>query len=186
MSGIFQKKYLGNIVFSLVNLVLVAVVVFWPLKTILRQTSDLFAFKKEFSSLAKEQENFAVLNKDYQTNLKAIQNLNTVLVDSDAPISLMSFLENAGQASGVSLKITPSILPKAKNDIWPSIRLQILGQGTALGFQRLLGRVENAPYLMEITDVNLRKSSPAEVGSGGQALSGQELEAEISLKVYAK
>lgn len=186
MSGIFRKKYLGNIVFGLANLVLVAVVILWPIKTILRQTSDLSAFKKEFSSLAKEQENFAVLNKDYQTNLKAIQSLDAVLVDSDAPINLMSFLENAGQASGVSLKITPSILPKAKNDIWSSIRLQILGQGTALGFQRLLERLENAPYLMEITDVNLRKSSPVEAAGMGQPLSGLEFEAEISLRVYAK
>lgn len=186
MFSIFQKKYLGNIVFGLVNLVLIVVVVFWPLKTILRQTSDLFAFKKEFSSLAKEQENFVVLNREYQTNLKAIQNLSAVLVDSDAPINLMSFLEDAGQKSEISLKITPSILPKAKNDIWPSIQLQILGQGTALGFQRLLERVENAPYLMEITDVNLRKSSPAEAAGIGQSLSGLEFEAEISLKVYAK
>jgi hypothetical protein len=186
MSGIFQKKYLGNIVFGLVNLVLVAVVFLWPLKIILRQTEDFFALKKEFYSLAKEQENFVVLSGDYQTNLKTIHDLDTVLIDSDAPLGLMSFLENAGQASGVSLKITPSILPKAKNDIWPSIRLQILGQGTALGFQRFLGRLENAPYLMEITDVNLRKSSPAEAAGVSQALSGLELEGEISLRVYAK
>lgn len=183
MPAIFSKKYLGNIILGLANLVLLVVIFLWPLKTILRQTEEFSALKKEVHSLTEGQENFAILNKDYQTNLKTIQDLGAVLVDSEAPLDLMSFLETAGQASGVSLKITPSILPKAKNDVWPSIRFQISGRGTTTGLQRFLGRLENAPYLMEIIDVSLRK--PEEAGPG-QPLSSRELEAEISLKVYAK
>ncbi|MBI4359006.1 MAG: hypothetical protein HY577_00220 [Candidatus Nealsonbacteria bacterium] len=181
-----KKKYSLNLVFGLIDLALVLLIIFLPLRLIQRGTKTLVALRQTQFSFQRQEENFLKLNKDYRTNASEIKAIDTIFINPEAPVDFLAFLEEASQAEDLSLKVNPSLPQKSKKDVWASMVLQISAQGRPERFLRFLEKLENSPYLAEIYDFNLKKAPAlAGAGAGGKGSVG-EVEATFSLRAYIK
>lgn len=181
-----RKEYFPNLVFGLIDLGLILLIIFLPLKTTIDDVETLASLKKTQFSLQEQADNFVKLNKDYRSHLSEIKTMDTIFVDEAAPVDFLSFFEGVSQAENLSIKINPSLPQRSKNDVWGSMIFQVSAQGRLKNFLRFLEKLENGPYLMEIFTFNLKKTkTPAETARPGENPIN-EVEATFSLRTYTK
>lgn len=177
-----RKEYFPNLVFGLIDLGLILLIVFLPLKTIIGDVETLVSLKKTQFSLQEQAENFVKLNRDYRFHLSEIKTIDTIFIDEAAPVDFLSFFEDISRSENLSIKINPSLPQRSKNDVWGSMIFQVSAQGQPESFLRFLEKLENGPYLMEIFAFNLKKAET----SVGVKDSLNEVEATFSLRTYTR
>lgn len=109
--------------------------------------------------------------------------LDELFLDIQTPVEFFRFLDTTATAFQIKLEQNPGVPEKKKGDLWPSMDIQIQGSGPYPNLVAFLEKVENAPYLSEITDISIT-SFRANAARGQGSVRDNIL--SMTLKVYTK
>ena len=168
-----KKTIISLITFGILALVLIIFLIYFLFPEIKNNSEEFLLQKKKLILLAKEKENLEKMKdiyKNYQSDLDKIEKL---LIDPEVPIEFISFLETTASTSDLQLEIS-SITKEVRTDPLPSLSLQTLVTGSFPNFLEFLEKLETSPYLIEILDLNTKRST------------GGDTNTSLSLKVFTK
>lgn len=149
--------------------------VFFPLvRSIRRDSIRVYAAYQELQKVSLYEEQIRTFEKLSEERAQDIAASHSLFIDRATPIAFIEFLENASRRAEVSLKMTPMESLKKEGDVWNSIDFELTGKGEYPHVLSFVKQLENAPYLLEITNVIL------------QRLATGELDFSIMIKAYTK
>ncbi|MCK4781781.1 hypothetical protein KAS79_02535 [Candidatus Parcubacteria bacterium] len=159
---------IGVVILGLMFLVIL------PLKDEIRESSEQFSeIKNNLALLEVKTENIEEIKQDYQSFRTDSDKINKLFIDFDAPLEFIRFLEKNAEDSGLLIKISSVSSMENEADFWPSLIFQMTLDGSSSDFLRYIQKIENSPYLIEITNLSVRKVE-------------NKVKANLSIKVYAK
>ena len=174
-----NKKIYISLSFTLVLAVLAIFFVVSPLLGKIKNNSDLLFSEKEKTALLKrEKENLEKLKESYKSRSSDLDKIETLLVKGDIPVEFVDFLEKTAVDSNVQINISSLTKKTEKDDPWQNLFFKTTAAGPFVDFLKFLEKLENSPYLIEVLDLNVKKTSEAKTSTG--------IIADFSLKVFAK
>lgn len=120
---------------------------------------------------------FARFAKEEKENFLAMA---AVFADAAMPLDLIGTLENAAATAGARIEFLPLPAPPAGA---ASLRLEAKISGSPPATLRLIEKIENSPYLIEIENVAIFSETPAASENTEEA---GLVQGRILLKIYAK
>lgn len=181
-----NKAYIVSIISALIALLVCIFLVYPILRGIKKNSESWVDFKKELISLQdkiKSVQEFKADMRDLQPDLEKIDKL---LIDSGLPIDFIKFLEKTSEDSGISVEITSATLPLVEEQTWPSLAFQLSLNGSFPSFLKFLERTEAGPYLIEIQNMNIRKTKEEIANAKKVAQIKERIAANLIIKVFAK
>lgn len=177
-----KKIFLNLIIFGLFSSAFIFGVLPYLLGQIQEASKDLIFFKQRFLTLQKEEKNLQQLKAVYQTYEPHFKEISQVFVNYEGPVKFIEFLEKTAQISQQEIDISLSYIKKEKeNEFWPSLAFRISTKGSFPDFLKFLSKLENSPYLVEILNLNIKKTTKTP-----QISPKSEVESNILIKVFAK
>jgi hypothetical protein len=166
---------------------LIIFVIFPSVKEIRKNSQMTLSEKNKILSMSAEEENTKkaeVLYKSHQSDLDTIGNL---LVNSEAPLEFINFLEKNANLCRIHLEISSMTKNTEKGGPWPSLSLQVLVVGSFSDFLKFLEKLENGPYLIEILGINTDLISEEKLMTGEFGkLSPTDTSTILSIKVFVR
>ena len=157
-----------------------------PLMSEIKKSSGNLIFQKRALDLFQQQlmnlEDFQENYSFYQPTLERIENS---FVASEAPVNFIEFLEREAQKSDLKIEIFPLTLPLAEIDLWQSSGLRVMISGPFPNCSRFLERLEQAPYLLEIFQLNIERIKGEGPGKKFEILALGDVSFNISLKTFS-
>ena len=144
-------------------------------KEIKKNFEELRELKNDLALLDVKTENIKEVKQDYQNFQANLGELNKLFIDFDAPLEFINFLEKNAKDLGLSVKISSVSSKEAKADPWPSLSFQMDLQGSSSVLLKYIQKLENSPYLIEITNLSIKRLEEQE-----------EIGASLSIKTFAK
>lgn len=117
----------------------------------------------------------------------SFQKIEKLFIDPEAPVEFISFLEKISKDCQMAIKISSTPSSGTEKDPWPSLFFQISSATSSPKFLKFLEKLETSPYLIEISSLNVRELTEAELKSKefeGRSLG--DVAAALSLKVYIR
>ncbi|MBI2450381.1 MAG: hypothetical protein HYV47_02480 [Candidatus Nealsonbacteria bacterium] len=141
----------------------------------------IFGVSPIFSQIKKESENFITQRnklaelelkiqnfKNFEDNFKQyqpnFQKIDGLFISYSEPIKFIEFLEKEAANSKLSIEITPPILSKTKNELGIVVDFHLILKGEFADFSEFLEKLEAAPYLVRVSNLDIRKNAKPEVG----------------------
>lgn len=188
MITIKKKQILILITIFLGITILLFFLVISPLfKGIKKNSADIILIKKELISLDSQTKNLEEFRKFYQKNQSDLEKINKLFINPEIPIDFVNFLEKAAQDSKISIKISLSQYGGTKKDTWPSIQFQISASGPFTDFLKFIEKIETSPYLIEIQNLNINRSTETSPSlTGPKETPRVEVKANLTIKVYTQ
>ncbi len=172
---ITQKNNLSIIVFTAL-IILIAVFIIYPLFGEIKNSSKELVSQRENSAILeakiKNLEEFKVIYKNLEESFKKIDSL---FINSEAPVEFIGFLESTSEEYRLKIEILSSSVSKTEKDFWPNITFQINTAGSFSNFLKFMEKIENSPYLIEIQNLNI-----------GRSTGSNDIKASFSIKVFTK
>jgi len=189
---ILNKKtqiLISIIIFGVVIFLLVFLVIHPLFKEIKKNSEDFVSVKKELNSLKAQAKNLEEFRNFYQKNLSDLEKIDKLFINSEIPIEFISFLEKNAQDSGIPIKI--SILPQTQKgtekEQWTSLQFQISTFGSFSNISKFIEKIEIAPYLIRIQNLNINRLTERELESEEfKGFSLGDVKAIFLIKVYTK
>jgi len=171
-----RKTVVTLLILSLAVLLLIFFVLNPTLGRVRKESQNLIAQKNkifESETKIKNLQHFKDNSSQYQPNLEKISQL---FINISEPIGFIEFLEGEALDSQLSIEIAPLILRKAAEGSWPALEFNLDMKGSFPNFLRFLNRLESGPYLIEATNLSVRKNPEIK----------ENIIAILSVRVYAK
>lgn len=182
-----KKIYFWLAIFGGISLVFLVLIIPKLLGGIKKNSENLITLKSELVSLQEERKNLSQIEKIFQNYQLDLVKIDELFIDSEVPIEFINFFKK--NAVSFQQKIEISLAPKIKTDTepWPSLFFQISTYGSFPNFLKFLERLESGPYLIEISNLNIKKLTEGEIQSTKfQGLSLGDVESTFSIKVYTR
>ncbi len=182
-----NKINLSLAIFIILNLSLILFLICPLFQGIKNDSKELISQKQKIVSLKTKIENlgkFQTLWQEIEPNFQKIEKLS---IDPDVPVEFISSLEKISKDCQMAIKISSTPSSGTEKDPWPSLFFQISSATSFSKFLKFLEKLETNPYLVEISSLNVRKLTEAELKSKefeGNSLG--DVAAALSLKVYSK
>jgi len=183
--GTKKKIILISVVSGIIGLAFIFLLIYPLFRRIIKNSQEIVEARKEIVLSQGEVGGISQIKKDFKKLKPDLEKIDGLFVDSEAPVSLIEFLEKTAVNSGVSIEIRPVSLKESKEDSWDFIGFQV----TAIGFSdnslRFLEKLETAPYLIEIQNVVVNKLTEQNLKS--QRYEGYSLEdviLNLKIKVF--
>lgn len=145
-----KKIYISGVIV----VILVLILILFLLQEISKSSQALILQKKDLISFEQRRKNLENFREKYKTHQQNLEKINNFFVDSTLPIEFMDFLEKFILNSQSSIKIS---LTKEITEPEPALSFNILFSGSFSNLLELIDKLENSPYLIEITNLNVRK-----------------------------
>ncbi len=155
--GIKKKIMLISVVSGIIGLAFIFLLIYPLFKRIIKNSQEIIEVRKEIVLSQGKAGGISQIEKDFKKLKPDLEKIDSLFVDSEAPIGLIEFLEKTAANSGVSIKIKPVSLKESKEDSWNSIGFQITTISSSDNSLRFLEKLETAPYLIEIQNVVVNK-----------------------------
>ena len=152
-----KNTNLPLIVLGIVTLVLAVLVARTLFLGVRQESANLIATRGvliDFENKSKNLKSFQTTYGDCQENLAKMDQL---FVDKEEPIAFIEFLEKEAKNFHLAIDITPLNIKEAEGDPWPSISFRLVLNGSFPNFLRFLEKVESSPYLISLTNFDLKK-----------------------------
>lgn len=171
-------------IFGIFSVLLIVFVIYPSFIQIKKISEDFVEEKRKLILFEKEMENLKgieSLYKKYQPNLEKIDQL---FINPEFPIEFIESLEKKAQEFQLGkIEISPLPRKEIKTDPWPSLSFQISLSGSFPNFLRFFEKLENSPYLIEISNLNLKKLTAGEIKP---PLAEGDIYASFLIKTYSK
>ncbi len=187
-----NKINLSLAIFIILNLSLILFLICPLFQGIKNDSKELISQKQKIVSLKTKIENlgkFQTLWQEIEPNFQKIEKLS---IDPDVPVEFISSLEKISKDCQMAIKISSTPSSGTEKDPWPSLFFQISSATSFSKFLKFLEKLETSPYLIEISSLNVRKLTEAELTQPflqkelGEGRSLGDVAAALSLKVYSK
>ncbi len=168
------------LVLGVLGLIFSSYLIFQTAREISKVSSDLISQRKKTILLEKKIEALEEINKNYKNDRETLEKIDTLFVQVDEPtsfIKFINFLRQTEESCQVSINISPPSL--REKDSVSYLDFRVSGEGRFIGVMRFLEKIENSPYLIEISRLSLRKVIPKE------KTLPKKLGFNLSLKVYS-
>jgi hypothetical protein len=149
-------------------------------KGIAKNAADYMIAKEETASLDTEIKNSGTLKEQYQAELPDLEKIESLFIDFEIPIDFIRFLEKLATDSKVVTTISPSENLRKEPGEWSSLSFHLSVEGSFLNFSRFLEKLENAPYLIEVQNLDMQP-----IVTDAKNLDKKVL-GEFMIKVFAK
>jgi len=146
------------ILFSAGSALFVVFVVYPIFRGVLDDHEEALAQKKELVQLQEDRKRLQEFQSTFQAYRADFTQLENLFVDTETPIEFFRFLDDAAEEFGLVLKKNPGVPRLEKDDVWPSMSIELQGDGPYPGAVAFLQKVENAPYLIEAKDFSIAGS----------------------------
>jgi len=181
-------KATRNILFPIVSFTIASVIflffVVQPIfQGVLSDHEETLAEKLKFVQVQQDRKHLQDFRAVFASSQNEFAQLDQLFLDTQTPIEFFRFLETTSASFQIRLEQNPGIAQQKKGDPWPSMDIQIQGNGSYPNLVAFLEKVENAPYLSEITDISI--ISPRAAEARGQGITGENI-LSMTLKVYTK
>lgn len=182
-----QKIIIISSVFILSVLLLVFFAIYPLFREIEKNSEKFFENKKKeilIEEKIKDLNSFKGICQKIEEDLKKVDQL---FVDQKVPIGFIEFLEKTAENSNVLIDISPSPGTTRKGDLWPSLDFKITVSGSFPNCAKFLEKVETAPYLIEVQNLNLRRLTEKELESQKlKQFSTKNVTGILSIKTFAQ
>lgn len=160
-----RKIYLYLIAFTGIFLLFLLLIIPRFLEKIRKDSEDFLSLKRESVALQQENENLRQLEVVYQSHQREIARIDDILVDPELPVGFLDLLEKNAQDSQQEIEISLSPPKKTEEKKWSVLFSQVSTSGSFPNFLKFLGKLENSPYLIQIINLDLKKSTEPNVKS---------------------
>ncbi len=156
------------------------ILIFAPLfNAITINSKDLRTLQGELATVEAQRSVTAYFKKEMPYIDQKIKKIDALFIDAGAPIDFINFLERTAASNNLEIEINSANVVKQKDFAGEYINFQFALTGTYTDFMRFLSQIENSPYLINITALQIklgRQNMPrrAQIGT------------DLSLKVLAK
>jgi Tfp pilus assembly protein PilO len=161
--------------FIILAILLSGFVVLPLLKGITHNAASYISDKNEISSINAEIANLGSLKDQYSDYKPSLDKINELFISSEVPINFIRFLEGLATSSQISASISPGSPLRVNKNSWKPLYFHITARGSFLQFSRFLEKLENAPYLIEIQNLNITSD-----------MEKTAVSADFSIMIYAK
>jgi len=182
-----RKIYLTLGICGILSILLIFLVI-WPLFKEIKTNSEEFILKKgQIVSLEAEIENLEKTQKQYQSYQLNLEQINSLFVNSEVPVSFIRFLEKLAFDSGLSIKISLSSALKTEKEPWPSLYFQLSTTGPFSNFSKFLEKLENSPYLIEVQNLTIKGLTEGELQKKElKSFSSGDVSANLLISVFTQ
>ncbi len=104
-----------------------------------------------------ERESVSDIQSHFDEIKPDLEKIDSLFVDSDAPVEFIEFLEKTSTRSDIFLEINPTSLEKEENSIWEGVGFQIKAVGSSENCLRFLEKLEYSLYMTEIQSLSFSK-----------------------------
>jgi len=182
-----KKIYLSLATFNILSLGLIFFLIYPLFIEIKKNSKDLISQKQTIQALEAKIENLEKFKILYQDLKPDLEKINTLFVDPEVPIEFISFLEKTSADCEVLIKISSAPAKKTKTDPWPSINFQIFTFSSFPNFLKFLEKLENSPYLIEISNLSIQRITEADLKlKKDERLALGDVKSTFTIKVYTK
>lgn len=158
-----KRKFLGKAkgsfialsVFLAIGLLLIILVIKPLFQEVKERSEELVLVKREGAQLSKKEKDIVEIRNLFARHEKDFEKMESLFVDSENPLSFINFLEKQAAQSEIFLQISSLGLEVEKTP-WPSLSFQIKMAGSFKNFLRFLERLESAPCLIQMVNLNLK------------------------------
>ncbi|KPJ56062.1 hypothetical protein AMJ49_05815 [Parcubacteria bacterium DG_74_2] len=186
MMNLNKKIYISLSFFALAFLVFVFFIIYSLLNEIKKDSQDFVVQKNSIAELQTRKENFNKLKNFYKNYQKDLEKIDNLLVDSEKPIEFIEFLEESAENSSLSINVSTSALLKPETEKWNFSNYQLSLEGSFPNVLKFLEKLETAPYLIEISNLNIQKSSIESIKFKEYSTLERNALANLTIKVYTK
>lgn len=180
-----RKIYLTTISF-LVIFALAIIFGILPLMAEIEKSSENLIFQKRALDLFQQQlMNLEDFQENYSFYQPTLARIEKSFVAAEAPVNFIEFLEREAQKADLKIEIYPLILPLAETDLWKSSGLRVTVAGPFSSCSRFLERLERAPYLLEIFQLNIERIGEKGPGKKFEGLAQGDVSFNISLRTFS-
>lgn len=175
-----KKIYLSLIIFTFLAGALISFLIFPLWQEIKKSSQGLISQRQDLLLLSSKVENLEKFKILYQGLKPDLERIDTLFVNPELPIEFISFLEKNSREVGVLIKISPTLLKETKKEPWSFLIFQINLTGLFPNVLKFLEKLETAPYLVEIQNLNVSSSKELE------KLPSAETKTALTIKVFTK
>ena len=174
-----QKLIVATLSFGTFSMLFLGVILYPVFQGVARDHKEVLAHKRELLQLRSDQESSNEFGKIVEQYTGEFQRMGNLFVDSDTPIALFRFLDEAAASFGLRTEKALGSLQLLQGDRWPSLEVRLAGEGPYPDIMAFLQKIENAPYLLEVKTLNMSQKR------GGQQ-NQERIEFSLSMKVFMK
>lgn len=181
-----RKTHITLAVFSGITFLIIVFLIYPLFQEIKKESEELLLVTREQSLFAQRKEDIKRIRGILQEHKGDFEKMESLFINAEEPLSFINFLEEQALSSGVSFKISSLGLEK-KETPWPSFYLKIETTGPFTNFLRFLERIESAPYLIKIVDLNISRLKEAKLmREGAEHLSLGDVQAFLVIRTFVK
>lgn len=182
-----KKTLIISVIFGLIALVVISFIIFPLLKGIKKNSEEFAAVKKDLFISQGKAGGLERIKETYENLRPDLEKIEKLFIDPKVPVDLIQFWEKTAIDSEISIEISPVSLKAPKEDSWNSMGFQISLTGPFPSFLKFLEKTENAPYLIEIQSLTVKKLTEGELESAKyEQFSLGDVKATLLIKVYTK
>ena len=182
-----KKTFLISIIFGLITLTIIGFIILPLLRGIKKNSGELSVVKRDLFISQGKAGGLEQIKETYEGLKPDLERIEKLFVDSKVPVDLIQFWEKTAIDSGISIEISPSSLKTIGEDPWNSMGFQISLIGPFPSFLKFLEKTENAPYLIEVQSLTVKKLTEGELGLVKyKQFSLDDVKITLLTKVYTK
>jgi hypothetical protein len=174
-----KKIYLPLLIFLALDFLLLIFLIFPFFNKIKEDSKEIIIQRDKLFSLSAEKEEFEKNKESIRKIRNDLAKFDNLFINPKLPLIFIDFLEKEAAENQLSIEISPLLIPSSKNEPWPSLSFQIKNEGSFPNFLKFLTRIENGPYLLEVTDLKLERVSEKE-------LKTKKIKAIFTIRIFTK
>lgn len=167
--------------FVLIGFIILTIFLFGLIK---RQSNQFVEISKSLKLLELKREQFDIYKSKFEQNQKDFKKINNLFLNKNEVLKFFNFIETISLNSKNYVNMSV-INPDEK--IKDSLKIQISLYGSFSNFMKFLSYLENAPYLLQIEDLKIRRLSLAEILQMKQmVLREGDIGSNLIIQVYTR
>lgn len=175
-----KKKILISVIASLVFFAIFFFLCPYSVfKSIEGSSNQLLFVEAELASISEKNNELGDWERELPGLKPDLEKIEGLFVNLETPVEFLRFLENLARDNNLSIRVSLLRAGGSKDANAAILQFKVLVDGLFSDCARFLEKLENAPYLLVVEDLNIIRV-PKEQGEG---FSG-EMEFNLSIKVF--
>lgn len=176
-----KKKILISAVASLAVLaIFVFLCPYSIFKNIQASSGQLLSAEAELTSISEKNNELSNWEKELPGLEPDLEKIKSVFVDLEMPVEFLRFLEKLAADNNLSIRVSLLHADSKKNSDAAILQFKVLANGSFSDCARFLEKLENAPYLIAVEDLNIIRFFNEEE----EEVFSEEMEFNLSIKAF--
>lgn len=158
MEILSKKNYIIGAVLGILALLMIV----FLLEEIKKDSQKIISQKEKSILLEGKKKELKNLQKEYESAQENLEKIDSFFVDLALPIEFIRLLEKSGFDSQISTKVS---LATEKTGPEPALSFNVSLSGSFANLLKFIDKIENSPYLIEVANLDVKKSTQEPLGN---------------------